>query len=395
MSAALIAGTTLTAVVLYAKRAPDAPIVTAEPVTRGAIVRTISATGTLEPRTTVEVGTQVSGTIQALAADFNAIVRKGQVLARLDPSLYQSAIEQARANLVRAEADEDRLKVTLADSQVKRDRARELAARQLIAATELDNAEVTVKSAEAQVRSAAAQVAQAQAGLRQAEVNLSKTVIVSPIDGIVIARNVDVGQTVAASLQAPTLFVLAAGLEEMQLNASVDESDLGAIEQGQEVTFTVDAYPTDRFSGRVEQVRLNPVVTQNVVTYAAIISAPNPELKLKPGLTANVTIEVSRRENALRVPAAALRFRPTEDLKKALGADGVNPKGPAVWTYVDGRLQATAVAAGASDGVFTEVTGQGLSEGTPVVTRVASAQPAAGSATRSASPLMPTGPPRR
>lgn len=395
LSAVLLGGTSLTAVVLYAKRAPEAPVVTAEPITRGAVIRSISATGTLEPRTTVEVGTQVSGTIQALAADFNSIVRRGQVLARLDPSLYQSAIEQARANLIRAEADHERLKVTLADAQVKRDRARELAARQLIPATELDTAEVNVRSVEAQVRSAAAQVAQAQASLRQADVNLAKTVITSPIDGIVIARNVDVGQTVAASLQAPTLFVLAAGLEEMQLKASIDEADLGAIEQGQPVTFTVDAYPGTQFRGRVEQVRLNPVVTQNVVTYAAIISAPNPELRLKPGLTANVTIEVARREDVLRVPAAALRLRPAEDVKKALGAEDANLQGPSVWTYIDGHLQAVAVTPGASDGVVTEVTGDGLAEGTPVVTRiVATAQSAGGSTARPASPLMQSRPQR-
>jgi HlyD family secretion protein len=392
LAAGLIGGLSVTAGVLSARRDPNAPVVVADAVTRGSIVQSISATGTLEAVTTVEVGTQVSGSIQALFADFNSIVRKGQVLARLDPSLYQSAIEQARANLLQAEADRDRLEVNLSDGKVKRDRARELAARQLIPATELDSAEVAVRSAEAQVRSATAQVTQARASLKQAEVNLAKTVIVSPIDGIVIARNVDVGQTVAASLSAPTLFILAARLDEMQLKANIDESDLGAIREGQAVTFTVDAYPNERFTGLVNQVRLNPVVEQNVVTYAAIISAPNPQLKLKPGLTANVTIEVARRDDVLRVPAAALRFKPTEAVKEAFGADGAQVSGTVLWQFADGVMRPSAVTVGATDGINTEVTGPGLVEGTQVVTRVTTTGDAASSSSRTAaSPLMPAG----
>jgi HlyD family secretion protein len=389
--AGLAAGISATAGALYARRNADAPVVTAEAVTRGAVVRSISATGTLEAVTTVAVGTQVSGTIQALNADFNSIVRKGQVLARLDPSLYQSAIDQARANLQRAVADLDRLKVAQLDAQVKRDRARELSGRQLIPRADLDAAEMEVRSADAQVRSSAAQVTQAKATLEQAEVSLAKTVIVSPIDGIVIARNVDVGQTVAASLSAPTLFVLAAGLDEMQVKANVDESDLGAIKEGQPVTFTVDAYPGDTFTGSVEQIRLNPVVEQNVVTYAAMITAPNPELKLKPGLTANVTIEVARRDGVLRVPATALRFKPTDAVKKALGADGLSPKGTTVWQYVDGHLRPLSVTAGASDGVVTEISGEGLTEGTRVATRVTTGQSTTTAAQAATSPLMSAG----
>jgi len=391
VAGSLIGGIVVTAVVLSARRGPDVPALVDEPLTRGSIVRAISATGTLEAVTTVQVGTQVSGTIASLSADFNSIVRKGQVLARLDPALYQSAIEQARANLDRARADADRLRVTLADARVKLNRAQELSARQLIPATDLEAAEVNVRSAEAQLKSATAQVSQAQAALSQGEVNLSKTVITSPIDGIVIARNVDVGQTVAASLQAPTLFVLAARLEEMQVKANIDESDLGAIREGQHVTFRVDAYPRDTFEGTVEQVRLNPVVEQNVVTYAAIISAPNRELKLKPGLTANVTIEVARRDGVLRAPTSALRFRPTDDLRKAFGA-GAAPAGVTVlWQHVDGRLQPLAVTAGISDGAYTEVSG--VPEGARVVTRMVANQ-AQGAATGSSStsPLMPTGP---
>ncbi|CAN5897588.1 efflux RND transporter periplasmic adaptor subunit [soil metagenome] len=376
--------------VLNARRGAAAPAVITDVVTRGPIVSTVSAMGTLEPVTTVDVGTQVSGTIQSLHADFNSLVKKGQVLARLDPALFRSAIEQAQANLTRAQAELDRLNVGLADAKVKRDRARELADRQLIPASELEGAEVSVRSAEAQARSAAAQVTQARAALRQAEVDLSKTVVTSPIDGIVIARNVDVGQTVAASLQAPTLFHLAASLEEMQLKASVDESDVGTIQAGQAVTFTVDAHPQQTFSGRVQQVRLNPVVEQNVVTYAAIISAPNPELKLKPGLTAHATIEVARRENVLRVPSAALRFRPSDDVKKALGADGLSAEGPTVWQYTEEGLRPRSVRAGAGDGIYTEVEASGLAEGARVVTRVMTEERAVTAA--GSSPLMPSGP---
>jgi HlyD family secretion protein len=391
-----VAATTVTVAAVYSRRSDETPDVTTAAVTRGAIASVIAATGTLEAVTTVQVGTQVSGTIQTLHADYNSIVRRGQALARLDPSLYQSAIEQSRANLVRAQADLDRLEVTLADADVKLQRARELSGRQLIPASELDAAGVNRQLAAAQVKSAAAQVTQARAALTQAEVNLAKTVVTSPIDGIVIARNVDVGQTVAASLQAPTLFLLAADLTRMQLKANVDEADLGRIAAGQRVTFTVDAYPADTFRGVVQQVRLNPVVEQNVVTYAAIIGAENPALKLKPGMTASVTVEVARRDGVLRVPAAALRFRPTADVKEKLGADAAEVTGPAVWLYVDGRMEAVRVKTGISDNTFTEIVEGTLEEGAAVITRAAIGQAAQPGRASTGSPLMPAaGPPRR
>ncbi len=268
--------------------------------------------------TTVQVGTQVSGTILELHADFNSLVKKGQVLARLDPSLFQTQIEQASANLIRAQADLERLRVTLDDARTKLARAKELAGRQLIPQNELDTADVNVRSAEAQMRSSQAQVTQAQASLNQNQVNLDHTVILAPIDGLVISRNVDIGQTVAASMQAPTLFVLAADLTKMQVLANLDESDVGRIRPRQTVRFRVDAYPTDDFIGTVSQVRLQPIIQQNVVTYATVIDVPNPELKLKPGMTANVNIEIARASNVVRVPNAALRFRPTNDIYAAL-----------------------------------------------------------------------------
>jgi HlyD family secretion protein len=298
---------------------PQPPTVLTAVVTRGDITDTVGATGTLQAVTTVQVGTQVSGTIQELYADFNSLVRKGQVLARLDPSLFHTQIEQARANLIRAQADLERLKVTLDDARTKLTRAQELWQRQLIPQSELEAAQVAVRSAEAQLRSSQAQVTQAEASLNQNEVNLAHTVISAPIDGLVVSRNVDVGQTVAASMQAPTLFVLAADLSKMQVVANLDESDVGRIRPGQPVLFRVDAYPAEDFTGTVSQVRLQPQVVQNVVTYATVIDVPNPQLKLKPGMTANVNVEIARRSNVLRVPNTALRFRPTNEIFAALG----------------------------------------------------------------------------
>lgn len=301
------------------RQRPTPPTVSTASVTRGDLADRVGATGTLQAVTTVQVGTQVSGTIQSLYADFNSLVRKGQVLARLDPSLFETQVEQARANLVRAQADVERLRVALDDARTKLTRARELSGRQLLPRSELDAAEVAARSGEAQLRSAEAQVAQAQAALNQAQVNLAHTIIASPIDGLVISRNVDVGQTVAASMQAPTLFVLAADLTKMQVLANLDESDVGRIRPGQTVVFRVDAYPGEEFSGKVGQVRLQPIVQQNVVTYSTVIDVPNPNLKLKPGMTANVNVEIARRSNVLRVPNTALRFRPSNEVFAALG----------------------------------------------------------------------------
>jgi len=301
------------------RNVPPPPTVLTSPVTRGDIADTVGATGTLQAVTTVQVGTQVSGTIQTLYADFNSLVRRGQVLARLDPSLFQTQIEQARANLIRAEADLERLRVTLDDARTKLKRAQELAERQLIPRSELETAEVSVRSAEAQIRSSEAQVTQAQASLNQNEVNLQHTVITAPIDGLVISRNVDAGQTVAASMNAPVLFILAADLAQMQVLANLDESDVGRIRPGQRVTFQVDAYPAEDFTGTVSQVRLQPQVLQNVVSYSTVISVPNPDLKLKPGMTANVNVEIARKSDVLRVSNAALRFRPTNEIFAALG----------------------------------------------------------------------------
>jgi HlyD family secretion protein len=304
--------------VFYAKRDAKEPTVNTLPISRGTIVDGVRATGTLQAVTTVTVGTQVSGIVQDLPTDFNDIVKKGQVIARLDPSILETQVETAKANLVNAQANLERQRVTVDDARQKLKRARELNDRQLTTKVDLENAELTVKTAEAQLKSTESSIVQAEAAVNKAQVDLGHTVIKAPIDGIVIKRSVDKGQTVNAGMSAPELFIIAADLTKMQVNANIDETDVGRMRPGQAVTFTVDAYPTDNFHGTVKQVRLNPTTVQNVVTYSTVIDVPNPELKLKPGMTASVTIEIARRENALRVPSAAIRFRPTADIFAAL-----------------------------------------------------------------------------
>jgi HlyD family secretion protein len=304
--------------VFYAKRGDKEPTITTLKTSRGDIVDAVGATGTLQAVTTVTVGTQVSGIVEELYADFNSIVKKGQVVARLDPSILNTQVETAKANLTNAQANLERQKVAVEDAQSKLARARELTTRQLITKVDLENAEVTVKQADAQLKSTQSQIVQAEAAVNKAKVDLDHTVITAPIDGIVIKRSVDKGQTVAASMSAPELFIIAADLTKMQVNANIDESDVGRMRPGQAVTFRVDAYPAETFHGTVKQVRLNPTTVQNVVTYSTVIDVPNQDLKLKPGMTANVNIEIARRDNVLRVPNAALRFRPTKDIFDAL-----------------------------------------------------------------------------
>ena len=267
-------------------------------VDRGTVISSVSATGTVKPVTMVQVGSQVSGTIQLLHADFNSSVRKGQVVAQLDPSVFRTQLAQFEAGYTRAE-------VNVADADRTLKRTKDLLSRNLVSQSEVDAAQAALDRSQAELK-------QARASVDQARVNLDHTTITSPIDGVVVARNVDVGQTVAASLQAPVLFEIANDLTDMQVEASIDEADIGRIQVGQAVHFTVDAFPDDQFAGVVAQIRLQPITVQNVVTYTTVIAVKNPDLKLRPGMTANVSVEVARRENVLRVPSGALTFRPPD-----------------------------------------------------------------------------------
>ena len=299
-------------------------------VDRGDVVEVVGATGTLEAVTTVQLGSQVSGTIESLHADFNSTVKKGQVVARLDPSIFEARLGQARANLLAARANVDRARSSVEDMRQKYERAKELAAQKLLPVTELETAKANYDGAIAQQKANEAAESQSQANLNQAQLDLSHTIIATPIDGVVISRNVDVGQTVAASFQAPVLFLIAGDLTRMRVNASVDEADIGRVREGQEVSFHVDAFPEREFAGRVEQVRLNPTTVQNVVTYNTIVAVDNERMLLRPGMTATVSIVVRKAENALRLPASALRFRPEgyESPGRRAGARGPGAGGP-------------------------------------------------------------------
>ncbi|MGZ4890557.1 MAG: efflux RND transporter periplasmic adaptor subunit [Candidatus Angelobacter sp.] len=295
-----------------------------ETVQKGDIQNVVQATGTINAVTTVQVGSQVSGTIQTLSADFNSHVKKNQVIAQIDPSLFQGALLQAKAdladaqaNLIAAKANLDKAQAAAAQAKLDLNRYTTLAQEGVVPTQQLDTARATSQSADAAVGAAKAQVTQASAQVQQksaavtvAQTNLDHSTIRSPIDGTVIARSVDVGQTVAASLQAPTLFTIAQDLTKMQVYVSTDESDVGTIKTGQDVNFKVDAFPKDSFKGKVSAVRLNATTVQNVVTYTTIVDFDNPEMKLFPGMTAYVTVPVATANDVVKVPNGALRFTP-------------------------------------------------------------------------------------
>ncbi|HEV3027806.1 MAG TPA: efflux RND transporter periplasmic adaptor subunit [Planctomycetota bacterium] len=279
-------------------------------VEKGDLRVTVTATGTVQPFLLVQVGTQVTGTIQKLLVDFNSKVKANQVVAQIDPAPFQAKVDQDKANLVQAEANVIRVKAMLTQADKELVRSRELQKKELISPSDLDTAIATYDSLVAQVKVADATVVQAQAQLESSMVNLRYCTIVSPIDGIVIARSVDVGQTVAASLAAPTIYIIADGMKKIQVQASVAEADIGRIKDDMEVTFAVDAHRNDTFKGKVTQIRLSPTTVQNVVTYTVIIDADNPEGKLLPGMTANVSFEIAQYNDVVKIPNAALRFTP-------------------------------------------------------------------------------------
>jgi HlyD family secretion protein len=353
-------------------------------VDRGPVVAKVTASGTLSALVTVQVGSQVSGRIQTLYADFNSHVKKGQLLAKIDPRLFDAAVEQAQANLLAAEGNLARATAQAADAVLKLQRSKDLFARHLVAQSDYDTARATADADRAAVQAASGSVEQARASLDQAKTNLGLTDIISPTDGIVISRNVDVGQTVAASFQAPVLFEVAQDLSKMQVDTSVAESDIGRLVKGMPATFTVDAYPGTPFTGTVREIRNAPQTVQNVVTYDAVIDVDNPALKLKPGMTANVTFVWANRRNVLRVGNAALRFRPDAALFAQM--TGAKPGGRAhlrrvadttpaddapnrrtLWVLRGDHAEPVHVEIGVSDGTHTEITGGDLRAGDRVV----------------------------
>jgi HlyD family secretion protein len=339
------------------------------PVSRGPIQARVTASGTVSALVTVQVGSQVSGRIQSLGADFNSLVHQGQVVARIDPSLYQAALEQARARLLSARANRELSESQLANTRVTVERNRALRRQNLIAQSVLDDSETLLRVGEAQVRAALGQEADARATKYQAEINLAYTTITAPIDGVVISRNVDVGQTVAATLQSPTLFLIAQDLRRMQVDTNLAEADVGRASAGMAASFTVDAYPSETFQGTIREVRNAPQTLQNVVTYDAVIDVQNPELKLKPGMTANVTVVYADRSDVLRIPNAALRFRAPPALVARTGTVP-QPKGDQrlIWVLREGEAHPVLVRVGVSDGVLTEVTDGALQPGDDALT---------------------------
>lgn len=379
-SAAAAAGYT------YLKKEDGASPYRTAKVERGTIVDAITATGNINAVTTVSVGSQVSGTLQQIFVDFNSRVRKGQVIALIDPRLLDAAVVQARAGVENAKASLERAQVAVIDTERTYRRNLELVKDGFVAQADVDFSQTAWEQALAQKRSAEAALRQAEGSLRVAETNLEYATIRSPVDGIVISRNVDVGQTVAASFQTPTLFSIAQDLTKMQVDTNVDESDIGRAAVGQTATFTVDAWPEKTFRGTVTQVRNSPIVTQNVVTYNVVVRVDNRDLLLKPGMTANVSIEVKKFENVLKIPNAALRYRPA--VKGSEGDGGGKPKETArdaggARVYLlrkDGKPVLVKIRTGVSNGTHTLLEAGDLKEGDVLVTGEAQGKKTSGSA---------------
>jgi len=367
---------------------------------RGNITQVVSSTGTVQAGITVLVGSQVSGTIEKLSADFNTKVKSGQVVAQLNQDKFKAAVDQAKANHLAAQSNFAKSKVAVDDAYRTLQRARELRKRELLPQSDLDAAQTAYDGALAQLEVNKAQVAQALAAFNQSTVDLNNTVIRSPVDGIVISRNVDVGQTVAASLSAPILFTIANDLSKMEVHSNVDEADVGNVWEGQEVSFTVDAFPARRFRGKVHQVRHAPINVQGVVTYNAVSRIDNKEMILKPGMTANVQFLVSRKENVIVIPNMAVRFRPPDQkdeadellrqeksrtarpvgTRRTSRAAGVGAGGGSrghrratIYLLRDGKAHPVEVQLGITDGTRSEVIGDSIAENDAVVIGLSSA----------------------
>jgi len=349
------------------------------PVDKGRLIAKVTATGTLSALVTVQVGSQVSGRLDKVLVDFNSTVKKGQVIARIDPQLFIANVEQAKANLLAAQGSLEKAKVQSMDATRQAERSKALRDEKLIAQQDLDTLQAAADAAKAQITASQGALEQARASLHQAQISLDYTTIVSPTSGTVISRSVDVGQTVAASLQAPTLFTIAEDLKKMQVDTSVAEADVGKLKADMPAAFTVDAYPGERFKGKVRQIRNAPQTVQNVVTYDAVIDVDNPELRLKPGMTANVTFIPAEKDDVLRVPNAALRFRPPSEIAPVAAAQkGASPGGRkqhgvlsaerTVWVLRAGKPESVTIKTGLTDGSMTEVASGDLQVGDAVIT---------------------------
>jgi HlyD family secretion protein len=374
---AIAAGAVVAALALYwwMHRTPAPHYLTAN-VTRGDVMRTVTASGTVNPMTTVQVGTYVSGVLQDLHCDFNTQVKAGQLCAKIDPRPYQTVVDQENAALGTARAQLAKDKAALAFAKVIYQRDVDLLKRRIVSQETVDAASNALDQAVAQVALDESTIAQRLATLNAAKVNLDYTNIISPVDGTVVSRNVTRGQTVAASFQTPTLFLIATDLTQMQVDTNVSESDIGSVVTGNNVLFTVEAYSDQTFTGTVTQVRQAPQSVQNVITYDAVVGVPNPQLLLKPGMTAAVRIVIAQRNDVLRVPNQALRFTPPGSArnKEAAGTAANAPGGAkkprpdhVVWKLVDGRPVRVPVQIGLDDDAFTEIVGGAVAVDDPII----------------------------
>ena len=333
-------------------------------IKRRTITQVVEASGTINPVNTVSVGSTVSGLISAIYVDFNSKVEKGQLLAEIDPRTFQATVDQNAANVASAEADLANRQATFEMCAKTLRRYKNLYAKNFIPKSELDQAEADYGSALAQVNAARAKISQTKAQYDQSLVNLNYTKITAPVSGMIISREIDLGQPVAASFQAPELFTIAQDLEKMQIEVNVSEADIGEVKEGQDVTYTLDGYPNSVFEGKVTQVRISPTTVSNVVTYSVIVSVDNKDLKLKPGMTANVSIITAKNENVLAVPNVALKFTPETDGKKY--------KTQGLWIKDGLKVARVDIETGASDDSYTEVKGDKIYEGERILVGIKS-----------------------
>jgi len=376
----------------YLRNEAAQPRYVAVEVDRGAVVRSVTATGTVNPVITVQVGTYDSGPIIAIYADFNTSVKAGQLIAKIDPRPFQVKVDQAAAAFANAKAQLEKDQADMAYKKITFERDRRLNEDGVISQDTLDSAHSAYDQVVAQLALDRANIQQQQANLEEAQVNLNYTNIISPVDGTVVSRNVDVGQTVAASFQTPTLFLIAKDLTQMEVDTNVSESDIGNLRNGQTANFSVDAFPDREFEGTVGQVRKAPVTVQNVVTYDVVVNVPNPEFLLAPGMTANVTIITARRDNVLRIPVQALRFTPGKDKHGSTNQSGADKSSRQrrVWLQDrDGTLKSVFIVTGLDDGNYVEVLSGDLKAGDMVVTnKVRTTDTAASSSSASSLRLL-------